>query len=55
MWGLPRLIEVVSEMYDELLGLFRIRNPDLEALPIGINALVEAIPRIYVALGGRGC
>lgn len=38
---------VVEDLYGELLSLFQIRQPKLERLPIGVTALMQAIPRIY--------
>lgn len=40
-------VEMAADLYDELLELFRVHQPDLEELPIGISQMVMAIPQIY--------
>lgn len=39
--------EMFADLYEELLELFRVHQPDLEDLPIGVAQLVLAVPRIY--------
>lgn len=39
--------EMAADLYDELVELFRVHQPDLEELPIGIAQMVAAIPTIY--------
>jgi hypothetical protein len=35
------------EVYDEVLRLFQVHQPDLEELPISLGQLLVVIPRIY--------
>jgi hypothetical protein len=35
------------EIYEEMLALFRVRQPELERLPIGLTAAVRLIPLVY--------
>lgn len=37
----------VEILYEQLLDLFRIHQPDLETLPLSMTQLVQAIPTIY--------
>jgi hypothetical protein len=39
--------EAAQEIYDELLELAQVHQPDVDSLPIGLVAMVQAIPRIY--------
>lgn len=39
--------EMFADLYDELLDLFRVHQPDLDDLPIGVAQLVLAVPKIY--------
>lgn len=39
--------EMAEDLYAELLELFQVHQPDLDELPIGMVALITAIPRIY--------
>lgn len=39
--------EMVETLYDELLGLFRYKQPKLSKLPIGMTQLVGALAYIY--------
>lgn len=39
--------EMAEDLYEELLDLFRVHQPDLAELPIGMVALITAIPQIY--------
>lgn len=39
--------EAIEAMYDEVLGLFRYKEPNLKALPLTMPQLVLAIARIY--------
>lgn len=40
-------VEMAEDLYEELLELFRVHQPDVESLPIGIAQMVLAIPQIY--------
>lgn len=39
--------EITAAMYDELLELFRYKEPDLEKLPISLSQIVNAVGLIY--------
>ena len=39
--------EMAEDLYEELLELFRVHQPDVESLPIGIAQMVLAVPQIY--------
>lgn len=40
-------VEMVEALYEEVLNLFRYKQPDLKSLPISLSQLVVAIGRIY--------
>lgn len=40
-------LEMVEALYDEVLGLFRYKDPKLGTLPISLSQLVVAVGRIY--------
>lgn len=46
--------ELVRELYDRALELFRVRQPDLEALPIGVVSIGRLIVGLYGGLGDDG-
>lgn len=39
--------EIIESLYDDLLGLFQVHQPDLESLPVTLTQAVRAIPLIY--------
>ena len=39
--------QMVESLYQEVLGLFRYGDPDIESLPLSMSQLVQAIGRIY--------
>jgi hypothetical protein len=39
--------ELNLQLHDELLALFRLHQPDLERLPLGVNEMVLAVGYIY--------
>lgn len=39
--------EATQEIYHELLDLFRIHQPDMEKLPVGMGQLLAIVPRVY--------
>ena len=39
--------EMAEDLSEELLELFRVHQPDVESLPIGIAQMVLAVPQIY--------
>lgn len=39
--------EIVEQMYEDLLGLFRVHQPTLKALPISLGQLLVAFSTIY--------
>lgn len=39
--------ELVDDLYQRVLALFRVRQPDLEELPIGVLAVARLIVRLY--------
>lgn len=39
--------EIVAELYEEVLELFRVHQPSLERLPIGLTSLIRLVPAIY--------
>ena len=43
--------EIASTMYEELLALFQVHQPDLKRLTIGLAQLTAVIPQVY---GGEG-
>lgn len=45
--------EITAAMYDELLELFRYKQPDLEKLPISLSQIVNAVGLIYSTASGE--
>ena len=39
--------EMAEDLYEELVELFRVHQPAIDSLPIGIAQMVLAIPQIY--------
>lgn len=39
--------EMAEDLYAEMLELFQVHQPDLDELPIGLVALITAVPTIY--------
>jgi len=40
-------LAVMRELYEMLLDLFRVHQPDVEELPIGLGQMVAAVGQIY--------
>ena len=43
----PSEAEMIEALYDQLLGLFRYKDPKLESLPLTIQQCTTAVARIY--------
>jgi hypothetical protein len=41
--------EVAEELYEHILGLFRVRRPDLESVPMGARQLMTLVFSLYDA------
>jgi hypothetical protein len=41
--------EFVQDLYDEILELFRVYQPDLDRLPIGLTQLLTFVRTVYAA------
>ena len=47
--GDPDDPQIVAQLYGDVLELFRVHQPDLESLPLGLTQLVESLGLIYGA------
>lgn len=40
--------ETVRELYEDVLALFRVHQPDMDDLPVGMVQMYTIIPRVYM-------